>query len=47
MIFAEFWDIILNPTFVIMFGLVALPFLPLLWSVYVTWKENQEHMDEE
>ncbi len=46
MMYTEFWDIVLNPIFVIMFGLVMLPFVPLLISVYVTWKENGEQMDE-
>jgi hypothetical protein len=44
--FTEFWDMILNPVFVIMFGLVLLPFVPLLLSVYTTWKENGEQEDE-
>jgi hypothetical protein len=46
MMFTEFWDMILNPVFVIMFGLVMAAFVPLLISVYVTWKENGENMDE-
>lgn len=46
MMFTEFWDMILNPVFVITFGLVMAAFVPLLISVYVTWKENGENMDE-
>jgi hypothetical protein len=46
MMFNEFWDIILNPVFVIMFGLVMAAFVPLLISVYTTWKENGDQMDE-
>jgi hypothetical protein len=46
MMFAEFWDIVLNPIFVITFGLVMAAFVPLLLSIYVTWKENGDQMDE-
>jgi hypothetical protein len=46
MMYTEFWDIVLNPVFVIMFGLVMAPFVPLLLSIYTTWKENGENMDE-
>jgi hypothetical protein len=46
MIFNEFWDIVLNPAFAVTFGLVLAGFLPLLYSVWMTWTENSEDPDE-
>ena len=40
--FESFWDTMLDPVFGIMFGLVLLPFLPLLWSVWTTWLRDGE-----
>lgn len=37
----DFWEYILNPGFIIMFGLSASMFLPLLWSVWRTWQDNE------
>lgn len=42
----DFWDIVLNPVFLIMFGLTAGTFLPLLWSVFVTWIENEDKVEK-
>lgn len=40
--YAEFWDIVLNPIFLVTVGIIALPFLALLWSVYDTWINDGE-----
>jgi hypothetical protein len=40
--FLDTWEILTNPVFLIMFGLSAAPFLPLLYSVWVTWRDNTE-----
>lgn len=45
MIFAEFWDIVLNPTFLITFGLVMAAFLPVALSVWVTWDDNRDNVE--
>jgi hypothetical protein len=37
-----FLDIVLSPVFVITFGLVMLFFLPVAYSVLVTWNENDD-----
>jgi hypothetical protein len=42
MIFNDFLDIVLSPIFLITFGLVMAAFLPLLYSVWVTWRDNRE-----
>lgn len=47
MVFANFWDIVLNPVFLIMFGLVLLPFLPLAASIWVTWEEGANKGEDE
>jgi len=46
MLFSNFFDYILSPTFFIPFGLVALGFLPVAYSVWATWRDNtgeEEH----
>ncbi len=45
--FSNFWDIVLNPVFGVTFGLVALAFMPLLWSVWDTWRNDGEIPGEE
>jgi len=45
--FGSFLDIVLNPVFGIMFGLVLFPFLPLLWSIWDTWRNDGEIKDEQ
>ncbi len=45
MMFTDFWDMMLNVTFLAMLGLTLAPFLPLLLSVWVTWEENGEKFD--
>jgi len=42
MIFKDFLDVVLNVTFLSMFGLVLAGFLPLALSVWVTWLDNAE-----
>lgn len=42
MMFVNFWDYVLSPPFLITFGLVALFFAPLGYSVWVTWRDNQQ-----
>lgn len=42
MMFGDLGDIILNPTFLIMFSLVLAAFLPLLFSIWTTWLENDD-----
>jgi hypothetical protein len=39
-VFNGFWEIVLNPLFLITFGLAAAPFAFLLYSVWGTWEEN-------
>lgn len=39
--FGDLWEVVLNPVFLITVGLVGLPFLILLYSVWVTWQENR------
>lgn len=43
--FTEFWDIVLSPVFLVTFGLVLAPFLPVLWSVWTTWLNDGEIED--
>jgi len=38
----EFWNTILDPVFGIMFGLVLLAFVPLLYSIWYTWRNGGE-----
>jgi len=38
----DFWEIVLDLPFLIMFGLTAGTFAPVAWSVFVTWQENKE-----
>ncbi len=45
--YINFWDYILSPTFLITFGLVGAGFLPLLWGLYVTWRDNPGEREEE
>jgi hypothetical protein len=40
--FIEWSEYLLDPVFLITTGLVVLTFAPLLWSVWVTWQENEE-----
>ncbi|MGF1507657.1 MAG: hypothetical protein ACFB51_21395 [Anaerolineae bacterium] len=42
----EFWDVMLNPVFLVMFGLVLLPFAALAYSVWVTWEENKDQVNK-
>jgi hypothetical protein len=42
MMFQDFLDIVLNFTFLVMFGLTLATFVPLLLSVWATWEENAE-----
>lgn len=44
---AEFWEYVLNPTFLVTFGLVLGAFLPLVLSIWITWTENGEKLDFE
>lgn len=37
-----FWNTVLDPFFLITFGLVALAFAPLLISIWLTWEENPD-----
>lgn len=37
----DFWEVMLDPVFLIMFGLSAIGFLPLLYSVWRTWEDNK------
>lgn len=43
----QFWDTMLDPVFGITFGLVLAGFLPLLLSVWLTWRNDGEIVDEE
>ncbi len=45
MMFKGFWDMVLDPVFLVMFGLVMAGFLPLLLSVWTTWIENDGEED--
>ena len=36
----DFFSYVLSPGFLIMFGLVAATFVPVLWSIWVTWRDN-------
>jgi len=36
----EFWDVVLDPVFLTMFGLVMLPIGILGYSVLITWLDN-------
>lgn len=38
--FTNFWDYVLNPVFLVTFGLVAAFFVPMLWSMWVTWNQK-------
>lgn len=38
--YQDFWGYILSLPFLITFGLVLLPFVPLALSVWITWNEN-------
>ena len=42
MIGMEFLEIVLNPVFLVTFGLVGAFFAPLGFSVLVTWLENED-----
>lgn len=46
MMFTNPWDYALSPAFLITFGLVLAFFLPLLYSVWVTWQENEGNDEE-
>lgn len=37
----NYWDYVLSPGFLIPFALVLGGFVPLLYSIYVTWQENK------
>jgi len=41
----DFWNYILSPGFLITFGLTAGTFVPLLWSLWITWEENKYKED--
>lgn len=45
--YQNFLDYALSPVFLIMFGLTLATFLPLLYSVWVTWRDNSGDPDEE
>jgi hypothetical protein len=47
MMFQDFWEMVLNPVFLIMFGLVLAGFLPVALSALVTFLENSEQMEME
>lgn len=47
MMFMDFWEMVLNPVFLIMFGLVGAFFVPVGLSVLVTFLENGEAMEAE
>ncbi|MCU0511913.1 MAG: hypothetical protein MUE40_05005 [Anaerolineae bacterium] len=36
----NFWEYVLSPGFLIPFGLVLAGFLPVAYSVFVTWQDN-------
>ncbi len=36
----DFFSYVLSPAFLIMFGLTAATFIPVLWSIWVTWRDN-------
>ncbi|MEZ4835570.1 MAG: hypothetical protein R2873_26865 [Caldilineaceae bacterium] len=38
----DFWDLMLNPAFLITFGLVLAGFLPMLLSVWSTFVTNDD-----
>lgn len=40
MVEIEFWDYILNLRFLVGFGIVGAAFLPLLYSIWLTWQNN-------
>ena len=42
----EFFDYVLSPGFLIMFGLVAAAFAPLGYSVLKTWTDNKYKVDQ-
>lgn len=42
----EFWDIVINPRFVIPFALVLAAFVPLLYSVWKTYTAPIENDEE-
>lgn len=44
MMFQGFWEYILSPIFLITTGILLVPFLLLLYSVYVTWEDNEDVM---
>lgn len=45
--FVDFWDLMLSPTFLITFGLVLAGFLPMLWSIWETYVNNDDHAEYE
>lgn len=45
MMFVEFWDYVLDPIFLITFGLTGAFFLPMVWSIWVTWRDNTAEED--
>jgi hypothetical protein len=42
--YIDFWEIVLDPLFLMTVGLVALPFLVTFYSMWVTWEENEDVM---
>lgn len=47
MMFENFWDYVLSPTFVITFALVLAPFGALGYSILVTWLENRHLVEKD
>jgi hypothetical protein len=45
--FVDFWDLVLNPIFLITFGLVLAAFLPLVLSIWATYMGNEDHPEHE
>lgn len=43
----DLWTYMLSAEFLIPFGIVLAFFLPLLWSVWITWKENADKVHTE
>lgn len=39
-------DYVLSPVFLLTFGLTLGTFVPLLWSLWITWQENK-HKERE
>jgi hypothetical protein len=36
----DFFSYVLSPAFLIMAGLTFATFVPVLWSIWVTWRDN-------